>query len=151
GNGKNDIAYTERVAGHQRMMIAYGTADRPLPPVQVAAFADVASVTPLEMPDSVDTLNIATDLAVIQPGGNGALSSISLLHGSQQRTMLSFYDPRSVKNTTFRGSVVGEFVGADKPDLLAIGTALAETRAFRIAGTGNGLDAAAKVDGAPVS
>jgi hypothetical protein len=151
GNGKNDIAYTERVAGHQRMMIAYGTADRPLPPVQVAAFGGVASVTPLEMPDSVDTLDIATDLAVIQPAGTGAHSTISLLHGSPQRTMLSFYDPRSVKTTVFSGSVVGEFVGADKPDLLAIGTAPTETRAFRIAGTGNGLDAAAKVDGTPVS
>ncbi len=29
------------------MMIAYGTSDRPLPPVQVATFSDVASVTPI--------------------------------------------------------------------------------------------------------
>src|SRR5262249_33216141 len=43
------------------------------------------------------------------------------------------------------------FVGADKPDLLVIGTAPAETRAFRVAGTGNGLDAAVRVDGAVVS
>ena len=129
GNGVNDIGYTERVAGHQRMMIAYGTADRPLAPVEVATFSDVASVTPVEIPDSVDTLNIATDLAVIQPG---APSTISLLHGSPQRTMLSFFDPRAnqFRDTTLRGSVVGEFVGADRPDLLILGTR-PTARAFR--------------------
>jgi len=144
GNTVNDIAYTESVLGHQDLRIAYGTSDRPLPPVQVASFSDVASVALLELGDSVDTLNIADDLVVIQPGTAGELATLSLLHGSPQRTMLSFFDPRPgglASQVVLRGAVVGRFAAGSQPDLLALATQPAGgVRAWTVAGTARGLD-----------
>jgi hypothetical protein len=145
GNGVPDIAYTETAVGHQRMMIAYGTSDRPLPPVQVATFSDVASVTPIAFNDSVDRLGIADDLLVVQPGAAGGLSTLSILHGSPQRTMLSFFDPRpdsAVKTqTVLRAAIVGRFAGGPEPDLLALATQpIVGVRAWTIPGTARGLD-----------
>ncbi len=146
GNAVADIAYTETAIGHQRMMIAYGTSDRPLPAVQVATFSDVASVTLLEIPDSVDRLNIADDLVVIQPAAAGGPSTLSILHGSPQRTMLSFFDPRpdgSGVQTVLRAAIVGDFAPGPEPDLLALATQPGTgVRAWRVAGTPRGLDGA---------
>ncbi len=144
GNGVVDLAYTETAVGHQRMMIAYGTSDRPLPPVQVATFSDVASVTPLELADSVDRLGIADDLVVVQPGAGGGLATLSILHGGPQRTMLSFFDPRpdgSGPQTVLRAAIVGDFTAGPEPDLLALATQpLTGVRAWTVAGTARGLD-----------
>jgi hypothetical protein len=139
GNGVDDIAYTEKVGDHQRMSIAYGTGDQPLPPVQVATFSDVASVVPLEFPDTEDQLDIAADLAVLQPAA-GATPTMSLLHGSPQRTMLSYLDPRGGTAASLRGSVVGSFSGDRHADVLAFGSTATQTVAWRIAGTATGLD-----------
>jgi len=139
GNGVDDIAYTEQVGDHQRMSIAYGTVDQPLPPVQVATFSDVASVVPLEFPDTEDQLDIATDLAVLQPAA-GTTPTMSLLHGSPQRTMLSYLDPRGDTAAALRGSVVGSFSGDGHTDVLAFGSTATQTVAWRIAGTATGLD-----------
>jgi hypothetical protein len=151
GNAVNDIAYTETSTGHQNMMIAYGTADRPLAPVQVATFTSVGSVSTIGFPDSVDRLSIADDLAVVQSrqDGQGALPTMTLLHGSPQRTMLSFFEPRddaALDATTLRGAVVGQFTGSALPDLLAIASPQRGTtggmRAWLVAGTETGLAAA---------
>ncbi len=143
GNAVADIAYTEAAVGHQRMMIAYGTSDRPLPAVQVATFSDVASVTPIELTDSVDRLGIADDLVVVQPGAGGGLATLSLLHGSPQRTMLSFFDPRpdgSGPQTVLRAAIVGNFTAGPEPDLLALATQPGTgVRAWTVAGTARGL------------
>jgi hypothetical protein len=158
GNGVTDIAYTETETDHQNMMIAYGTSDRPLDPVQVASFSGVSSVTPLQFPDSVDTLAIAEDLAIIHVD-TGGLPTMSLLHGSPQRTMLSFFDPRDdqdqdgVANTLDnprqhsipRNVVIGELDGSPAhPDLLLIATPVQNStlgmRAWRVPGTDAGLD-----------
>ena len=158
GNGVNDVAYTEINTDHTAMMISYGTADRPLDPIQVAAFSGVSSVTPLEFPDSVDTLNIATDLAVIHVGDDVASSTLSLLHGSPQRTMLSFFDPRSEnensrnfrEDTILRGTVIGDFTdspAARHRDLVAIGSprqgVALPMQGWRVAGLDSGLDGVA--------
>jgi hypothetical protein len=124
GNGIQDIAYTERISTHQRLMIAYGTPDRPLAPVSVGEFADIASVTRIEFPDSVDVLGRAEDLAVLQPyRGVGQLARLTILHGSPQRTMYPYADPRpSLDQTTpLRASVIGNFAGStDYRDILTI-------------------------------
>jgi hypothetical protein len=152
GNGIGDIAYTETGPGHQQMRIAYGTPDRPTEPIHVATFSGVSSVTPLSFPDSVDTLALADDLAVIHLGDTGDVPTMSLLHGSPQRTMLSFFDPRSDSpldvraQTILRGGVIGAFASSPSShrDLLAIGSprqgATVGMRAFRVAGTARGLD-----------
>ncbi|HEV7558405.1 MAG TPA: VCBS repeat-containing protein, partial [Kofleriaceae bacterium] len=139
GNGVDDIAYTERVGDHQRMSIAYGTGDQPLPPIQVATFSDVASVVPLAFPDTEDQLDIAADLAVLQPA-TGTTPTMSLLHGSPQRTMLSYLDPRGDTAAALRGSVVGAFSGDGHADVVAFGSTATQTVAWRIAGTASGLD-----------
>lgn len=144
GNAIPDLAYTERAIGHQRMMIAYGTRDRPLPPVQVATLSDVASVTTLALADSVDRLGITDDLVVIQPGAGGGLATLSILHGSPQRTMLSFFDPRpdgGGGGAVLRAAIVGNFAGDGHPDVLALATEpVVGVRAWTIAGTARGLD-----------
>ncbi len=147
GNAVNDIAYTETSTEHQNMMIAYGTADRPLPPIQVATFTSVGSVSTIAFPDSVDQLSIADDLAVIQEGEVGLPTTMTLLHGSPQRTMLSFFDPRndaSKAASVLRGAVVGHFTGSGHADLLAIGSpsegATSGIRAWLVAGGDAGLD-----------
>ncbi len=151
GNGVRDIAYTETEGDHHDLMIAYGTSDRPLDPVQVSSFTGVGAVSVLQFPDSVDTVAVAEDLAIIQPGaGIDGISLLSLLHGSPQRTMLSFFDPRTEVHrdgTVLRGVVVGDFVD-DPPalhrDLIAIGTPVPGSssgmRAWLVAGTPLGLD-----------
>jgi hypothetical protein len=151
GNGVRDIAYTETEGDHHDLMIAYGTADRPLDPIQVGTLSGVGSLTPIQFPDSVDTLGIVEDLAVIQPGaGTDGASLFSQLHGSPQRTMLSFFDPRTDdqrETTILRGAVIGDFVD-DPPalhrDLVAIGSprpgSSSGMRAWRVAGTPLGLD-----------
>jgi hypothetical protein len=148
GNGIDDVAYTEAAVGHHDMRIAYGTPDRPLPPVRVATFSDVGSVTPIQFRDSVDQLGIAEDLAVIQPGI--PTPTMTILHGSPQRTMLSFFDPRNQAvgdKTTLRSAVVGSFAASadDRPDLLAIASPHQDQLglgmlAWRVAGVPGGLD-----------
>jgi hypothetical protein len=151
GNGINDIAYTEAAIAHQKMYVAYGTTDRHLPPLQVAAFADVATVTQFEFGSSSDQLSIADDLLVIQPAASGAaFATVTLLHGSPQRTMLSFLDPRLEANqdrSLLRGTIVGSFAGDARPDIMAIASpnpdqAALGMRAYRVAGMENGLDTA---------
>jgi len=149
GNNHVDIAYTERAADHQDMQIAYGTPDRPLPPVRVGTFSGVATVTPVEFGDSIDTLAICEDLFVIQPAVSGGLPTMSLLHGSPQRTMLSFFDPRDGNlptTTILRAAVIGDFVDSTEhhPDLIGIAAPRTDQTigmlAFRVAGTEAGLD-----------
>ncbi|MEO8702528.1 MAG: VCBS repeat-containing protein [Kofleriaceae bacterium] len=156
GNGLPDIAYTETQTDHQNMLISYGTTDRPLAPVQVASFSGVSTVSRIQFPDSVDTANVADDLAVIHVSAS-ALPTMSLLHGSPQRTMLSFFDPRTDAMQTdalgrpvtiLRGSVIGDFTDAQPGhrDLLAVATPgpgqTVGMRAWRVPGTDLGLDSA---------
>ncbi len=157
GNSWDDIAYTELIADHQRMMIAYGTTDRPTDPIQVGVFGGVLSVVKLAFGDSVDLLDTCTDLGLLVPGSPPALS---FLHGSPQRTMLPYFDPRSntggstsIQGTTvFRGSVIGNFAptvggGAEHADLVGIAipsaagtTAGDKVRAWAAAGNGSSVD-----------
>jgi hypothetical protein len=101
GNGVADIAYTEPGVGHHAMLVAYGTADRPLPPVQVATFSDVSSV-PAAFRDSA----ISWDRGgprVTQPGRAGGGPTIRSSTAAPKRTMLSFFDPGRPRSTTQRG------------------------------------------------
>jgi hypothetical protein len=148
GNGIGDFAYTEAAIGHQKLYVAYGTTDRHLAPLQVAAFHDVASVTPFEFRDSLDNLSVADDLLVLQPPVGMATATTTLLHGSPQRTMLSFLDPRIDANadkSTVRATVAGNFGGDDHTDLVVLAAPNADQqalgmRAYRTLGTADGLE-----------
>ena len=149
GNGIGDLAYTEAAISHQRLFVAYGTLDRHLAPLQVAAFGRVATLTPFAFRDSADNLSIADDLIVLQPAVGNDTARATILHGSPQRTMLSFLDPRAsehVDQSVMRSTVVGEVAGGDEQDLLVFAApspgATIGMRAYRVAGTANGLDTA---------
>lgn len=149
GNGIGDFAYTEAAVDHQKLYVAYGTADRHLAPLQVAAFADVATVTPFEFRDSQDNLSVADDLIVLQPPSAGPATT-TLLHGSPQRTMLSFLDPRTeatAASSVVRGTVVGQFGGDERLDLMTFAAPTADAqalgmRAYQTMGEPTGLDTA---------
>ena len=148
GNSIGDLAYTETAIAHQKMFVAYGTPDRHLAPLLVAAFANVATVAKLEFPDSTDNLSVADDLFVIQPPVGSATATATLLHGSPQRTMLSFLDPRTDEmgdKSTVRTTVVGQFAGTAHPDLMMFASPHPDQqaigmRAYKVAGSDAGLD-----------
>ncbi|HTL32134.1 MAG TPA: VCBS repeat-containing protein, partial [Kofleriaceae bacterium] len=157
GNNIADIAYTEDLGDHQRLLVAFGTPDRPLPPTSVGVFTDVLDVSRMGLPDSVDYLGLADDLLVLQSAGPGQTSErLTLLHGSPQRTLLSYFDPREDSlraDTLFRGAIIGHFVtGTTTPELADViavaapapgataGTGTQTVRAYRVPNTPNGLD-----------
>jgi hypothetical protein len=122
GNEFPDVAYVERGVNEERLVIAYGTSDQLSPGVTVGTFAKVLSVIPSNIPDSIDKTNVISDLAVLFDVGIG--SQLSLLHGSPQRTMLAYFDPRqqpASPDSMFRGVAVGNFGGDGfGNDLLAV-------------------------------
>ncbi|HUS28782.1 MAG TPA: VCBS repeat-containing protein [Kofleriaceae bacterium] len=150
-----DIAYTELADDHERMMVAFGTADRPLEPMLMGVFSAISNVERLGIPDSVDYLGLADDLVVTMPPSQGQTASrLTILHGSAQRTLISYFDPRSDaykgQGQVFRGTVIGDFVATGQApglaDLVAIGadassTASGGVRAWKVLGTADGLDA----------
>jgi hypothetical protein len=158
GNRIADIAYTEDLGDHQRLLVSYGTPDRPTTPVSVGVFAAVADVTKIGFPDSVDYLGLADDLIVLQPSPvQTEPERVAILHGSPQRTMLSYFDPRAENqraDSRFRGGVIGHFVTTggttEYADLLAVAPPTASAvssssnaHAYRVPNTENGLDATA--------
>lgn len=154
GNGVADLAFVEQLAAHQRLMVSYGTSDRPLEPVELGTFSEGAQLTHVGFPDSVDLVSLAADLIVIQPKPMGAKApTVSVLRGSPQRTMLGYFDPR-IDNTPetemlFRGAIAGRFQPTgptDYRDLLAIAIdprspATVAPRVWRMPGTARGPDA----------
>lgn len=157
GNGIADIAYTEAVGSHQRLMISYGTSDRPLAPIEVGEFPSIIGITRVQFPDSIDQLSLAADLAVLQ-SPSGGVATLTLLHGSPNRTMMPYFDPRSAaaRGTSggFRGTVIGRFgeaAGIAHRGIVALAPASASpvVEAFHVAGTQTGLDST-PVSGAAV-
>ena len=122
GNEIPDVAYVERGVGEERLVIAYGTRDQLLPGVTVGTFARVRSVVEASIPDSTDRTGVISDLAVLFDAG--AASQLALLHGSPQRTMLAYFDPRQPPtdpDSIFRGVVAGNFGGdGGGNDVLAV-------------------------------
>lgn len=158
GNRIADIAYAELFASYERLMVAFGTTDRPLPATSMGIFPGVIAMSRIGFPDTVDYLNLADDLVVIAPPVAGKTTlRMTLMHGSPQRTLLSYFDPRpdaAQEESLFRGAVIGNFVATggspERADLIALAPPTAASittpgkdvvRAWRIPGTPDGLDA----------
>ena len=152
GDGFNDIEYTESLTDHQRMMVAYGTSDRVLPPIEVATFTGIVSVAPVSITPN-DPLFLISDLLVLQPPDMpGGAPALTFLSGSPQRIMIPYFDPRddSEKGSVFRAVIAGNFAptpggGAPHNDLVAMtssgsATGAAQLRAWLVPGTASGLD-----------
>lgn len=129
GNGIEDIAYTELIDEYQRLAVSFSTADRPLEPISVGAFPNNISIVRLQVPDSLDPQGLAADLAVLTLKTGMRPPTVTVLHGSSQRTLLPYFNPMPSpaaailqKAHQFRGAVVGRFAGGDElADIAAIG------------------------------
>jgi hypothetical protein len=124
GNQIGDIAYTEKLAYGERLLVAYGTRDRPLPPIEMATFHSVLGMISGTLADSSDpTGTNVLDLGVLDHDGRGLLT---LLHGSPQRVMVPYFDPRQgvmAQSASSRmiAAVMGRFGGTgDIADLFGI-------------------------------
>jgi hypothetical protein len=151
GNELPDIAYVEQDLVEQRLQIAYGTTDQFLPGVNVGTFSKIRSIVPAQIPDSTDPDLLIADLAVLFEEqvfdevtfDVTIVPAITLLHGSPQRTMLAFFDPRSpplAPQSQFRGVVAGSFSGPNSNgnDVLAVEQAGTLTRLYLSVGATNG-------------
>ncbi|MBL0221080.1 MAG: VCBS repeat-containing protein [Myxococcales bacterium] len=129
GNLADDVVYTERAPLGDRLSITYGTGDRLLDPIEVGAFSRVVGLCPLQATDSSDPQHVVADLVIIDLPVLTEPPLFTLLHGSPQRTMVSFYDPRfrafdAAPNTAFSGVAFTALSDAfpDRDDVLAIET-----------------------------
>lgn len=153
GNGIGDIAYTEKLSDHKRLMVAWGTPDQPLAPQLVGEIGDIGSIARLALPDTVDMLSVADDLIVLEPPMGVENGTLTLFHGSPQRSLLPYLDPRPGNPpVALHAAAVGRF-GGDYPDIVTF-AALAATgsavQSFLVAGTSNGLTAT-DTNGVPVT
>jgi hypothetical protein len=121
GNGLADVAYVATVAGAAALQIVYDTAAGPLPAVEAGAFAAVTASVRVALPSSADPNGVVSGLAVVPPGGAAAVSVASVFHGSVDRTLAAFVDPRGPSpQSTYRGVVGGHFVdGGTGVDVVA--------------------------------
>jgi hypothetical protein len=138
GDGIKDLEYTEQLADHERMMIAYGENHRLGTPIEVATFKSINSVARLTFPTSTSPSFSISDLIVLQTDGTSA-PTITFLIGNPQRVMLPFLDPRKDNSVTLRAPVIGKFSGGTYNDVLAFGstkpgTSPIEMRAWSVAG-----------------
>jgi hypothetical protein len=144
GNGRADIAYTEKLTDHERLAVAWSTPDLPLPPQLVGEIDNVASIAVLAFPDSVDTLSLCDDLIVLKPPVGSDKPTLELFHGSPQRSLIPYLDPRPGNpKSLLRATAIGRFGGASD-DLIGLAeTAAADgsVEAWRVTGTANGLTA----------
>lgn len=151
GNSIDDVVYSEQLEEYERLFVSYGTRDRPLAPERVGTFREIISVDRVSFADSVDTLATAEDLVVFQPPVPGqALRRVSVFHGSPQRTLMPYFDPRSdarQADTLFRGSIIGNFASGsgagEYTDLVAIAPVIDGdgVYAWAVHGTPDGLNA----------
>jgi len=93
GNHVADLAYTEKLPFGERLMVAYGTTDRPLAPIEMSVFRQVVELAPgfLEANDPSGTL---TDLSVLDYDTSTSRPLLTLLHGSPDRTLVPSFDPQ---------------------------------------------------------
>ena len=120
GNQIADLAYIERLAYGDRLMVAYGTTDRPLAPIEMATFHDVVSMLPGFL-DATDPSGTLGDLTVLDYDPASQRPTMTLLHGSPQRTLVPNFDPRpppmgppamTSAAPTFVGVAFGHFGGS---------------------------------------
>ena len=124
GNGDDDIAYVEARGSGEALRIAYGTGDRPEPAVDVAEFSQVVSLVPVKLVDSTDPGDRVGDLAVVderQHPDKPPDFAVAIFHGSPDRAMIPFVDPRGFQpQSTFQGVAGGTFV---KPSAMSMSSA----------------------------
>lgn len=134
GDGWFDVAFVQTLTDGQvtadELAIAYGSPTGLLPRSSMGLFEDVLSLIGIGFRDSIDPFGRVSDLSVLYRScteyGEGltcvrSSDQVSQLHGSPQRTLTGYYDPRPPA-ADYRGPfgavVLGTFVEADAdPDI----------------------------------
>jgi hypothetical protein len=151
GNGAADIVFIERL-DDERLMVAYGTPDRPLPPVENGRFTNVGSFLIVQIADSIDRFKLVKDLAVVDEVVDPTDPTqdklqLTVLHGSPQRTLVSYFDPRNGGGSNFElgtgffSAVAGQFeTTTTANDVIAIEWSLSrgDARLYLNIGIGEG-------------
>lgn len=111
GDTRMDLAYAERLGDEEQLSISYGVPGGVLPGVPVDAFKRLIFLAVMEVSDSADPFSIVDDLIAIDMERATDPPEITILHGSSNRTMLSFFgSPVPEPGTVFRGVAAGHFV-----------------------------------------
>lgn len=114
GDGRDDLAYVERLGTAQRLSIAYGSPTGLGAAVPADVFENIAFLARIRVRDSTDPFDLVDDLIAIDLIGTSPQDlepEITLLHGSPSRTMLSFFGtPVAPPQSAFRGVVGGHFI-----------------------------------------
>ncbi|HEY1817023.1 MAG TPA: VCBS repeat-containing protein [Kofleriaceae bacterium] len=124
GNGLADIAYTEQLLDHTQLSVAFGEPGNNLTQIVEGAFSSVYGLTPIGIADSSDPESVIADLIVVDGLGSG--TSATLLHGSPERTMFSYFEPRATndpaRQSPMRQVVTGYFGGGSTqfPDVVSM-------------------------------
>jgi hypothetical protein len=113
GNHVADLAYTERLPFGERLMVAYGTTDRPLAPIEMSVFRNVIEMTP-GFVNTSDPSGTLSDLTVLDYDAATARPLLTLLHGSPDRTLVPNFDPRT------QGPMGGGPVPSAQPSFTAV-------------------------------
>lgn len=154
GNGLADVAYAELTGDHQRLMVAYGTHDGLIPPIEMASFAGVSAMNGLGAITAEDTASRDSDLMVGIPSPDPTRPyalELTIMVGSASRTLVPVIDPRinDENKWTFRNVSVGRF-GGEFVDAFGLGYNADPTSAsgtlfqgWPVFGTEHGLDPAA--------
>ncbi|HEX4454515.1 MAG TPA: VCBS repeat-containing protein [Kofleriaceae bacterium] len=156
GNGTSDIAYTEQLIGHVQLSVGFGEPGNNFTQQVEGAFSATSSMVPIDIADSNDPSSVISDLVVVEQLQTGE-PALTLLHGNPERTMLSYFEPRTSadpsRETPMRQVVTGHFGGGstqylDIVSMLAAGgtTTTAPVVAYRLDGTSAGLDPTDPID-----
>jgi len=99
GNQIDDLAYSEVTTYGERLLVMYGTHDRPLPPVEMATFRSLISLLPGNT-DPADPSGTLQDLSVLDFDAATSRPLLTLMHGSPQRVLFPAFIPNlgSVQN-----------------------------------------------------
>ena len=125
GNHIPDLAYSERTTYGERLLVMYGTHDRPIAPVEMATFRDLIALLP-GSPDPTDPSQTLEDLSVLDFDDTAQRPLLTLLFGSPQRVLFPAFQPNLMGAqagalTPFTGVAIGHFGGTGGvADLFAI-------------------------------
>lgn len=132
GDEISDVAIVEPVERYERLSIAYGAPTFVSPPIEVESFARAKFVALIGIGSTLDQINAIDDLVVLDEV-DASTTALTILQGSPQRTMLSYFDPRFGENpmtgveegaeAQIAGVVFGRFGTGDGLGAAVIGVA----------------------------
>jgi hypothetical protein len=153
GNGRSDVLAVERVttptSALDRALIAYGTSDQLLPPIEVGEFYNLDAMCVVQLVDSADQISAVDDVAAIDARPNST-TVLGTLHGTPQRGLIPYFDVRPPGpgstppwlTSGFTAVVGGRFADGDPPgsiDLIAVDASFTGyATIYKLAGGGPG-------------